>query len=150
MRKENKSRRPSAANDAPAPFPFDMKRASYSPLSMLGEHCCSSSSVQTSVFPSSNLRLASDRTDKQQTQMQDFAAKLAENPVSSNLVYDTALFLWKIVIYIFFREIRPRGAFNIPRKGPVIFVAAPHHNQARIYSSRGVISAHIASWNAVP
>ncbi|PSR74915.1 hypothetical protein PHLCEN_2v9449 [Hermanssonia centrifuga] len=62
--------------------------------------------------------------------MQDFAAKLAENPVSSNLVYDTALFLWKIVIYVFFREIRPRGAFNIPRKGPVIFVAAPHHNQA--------------------
>ncbi|KAI0062297.1 glycerol-3-phosphate O-acyltransferase [Artomyces pyxidatus] len=30
---------------------------------------------------------------------------------------------------IFFREIRPRGAFNIPRHGPVIFVAAPHSNQ---------------------
>ncbi|KAJ7285867.1 glycerol-3-phosphate O-acyltransferase [Mycena rebaudengoi] len=29
----------------------------------------------------------------------------------------------------FFREIRPRGAFNIPRDGPVIFVGAPHNNQ---------------------
>ncbi|CAE6505293.1 unnamed protein product [Rhizoctonia solani] len=26
-------------------------------------------------------------------------------------------------------EIRPRGAFNVPKDGPVIFVAAPHHNQ---------------------
>ncbi|GJE95109.1 glycerol-3-phosphate O-acyltransferase [Phanerochaete sordida] len=47
----------------------------------------------------------------------------------SEWVYDTALFFWKLVIYIFFREIRPRGAFHIPRDGPVIFVAAPHHNQ---------------------
>ena len=30
---------------------------------------------------------------------------------------------------IVFSEIRPRGAFKIPREGPVIFVAAPHHNQ---------------------
>lgn len=37
----------------------------------------------------------------------------------------------KVVIAIFFREIRPRGAFNIPRDGPVLFVAAPHHNQVR-------------------
>lgn len=38
----------------------------------------------------------------------------------------------KVVIAIFFREIRPRGAFNIPRDGPVLFVAAPHHNQVRL------------------
>ncbi|KAJ3993163.1 glycerol-3-phosphate O-acyltransferase [Lentinula boryana] len=30
---------------------------------------------------------------------------------------------------IFFREIRLRGAFNIPSEGPVIFVGAPHANQ---------------------
>ncbi|KAF9086482.1 hypothetical protein BGX27_003178 [Mortierella sp. AM989] len=30
---------------------------------------------------------------------------------------------------IFFREIRPRGTHKIPKKGPVIFVAAPHANQ---------------------
>lgn len=29
----------------------------------------------------------------------------------------------------FFREIRPRGAFRLPKKGAVIFVAAPHANQ---------------------
>ncbi|KIP09125.1 hypothetical protein PHLGIDRAFT_103379 [Phlebiopsis gigantea 11061_1 CR5-6] len=48
---------------------------------------------------------------------------------SPDLVYETALLFWKTVTNIFFREIRPRGAFNIPRDGPVIFVAAPHHNQ---------------------
>ncbi|OSD01601.1 glycerol-3-phosphate O-acyltransferase [Trametes coccinea BRFM310] len=47
----------------------------------------------------------------------------------SDLVYDAALIFWRIVTNIFFREIRPRGAFNIPRQGPVIFVAAPHNNQ---------------------
>ncbi|KII88537.1 hypothetical protein PLICRDRAFT_110360 [Plicaturopsis crispa FD-325 SS-3] len=47
----------------------------------------------------------------------------------SALAYETALFFWRIIIQIFFREIRPRGAFNIPRDGPVIFVGAPHHNQ---------------------
>lgn len=46
-----------------------------------------------------------------------------------NLTYDTALMFWRIITQIFFREIRPRGAFNIPKEGPVIFVGAPHHNQ---------------------
>ena len=43
--------------------------------------------------------------------------------------YDAAMVLWRTVTNIFFREIRPRGTFNIPREGPVIFVAGPHHNQ---------------------
>ncbi|TFK92382.1 glycerol-3-phosphate O-acyltransferase [Polyporus arcularius HHB13444] len=47
----------------------------------------------------------------------------------SDLVYDAALVFWRMVTNIFFREVRPRGAFNIPREGPVIFVAAPHNNQ---------------------
>ncbi|KAG9019495.1 hypothetical protein FRB90_001568 [Tulasnella sp. 427] len=47
----------------------------------------------------------------------------------SALTYDTVLLFWRIVVNIFFREIRPRGAWNIPKDGPVIFVAAPHHNQ---------------------
>jgi len=45
------------------------------------------------------------------------------------IVYDCMLFFWRMVTAIFFREIRPRGAYNIPRDGPVIFVAAPHSNQ---------------------
>ncbi|EGO18598.1 hypothetical protein SERLADRAFT_443932 [Serpula lacrymans var. lacrymans S7.9] len=48
---------------------------------------------------------------------------------TSALAYDTALTFWKMVTQIFFREIRPRGAFHIPRDGPVIFVGAPHSNQ---------------------
>jgi len=45
------------------------------------------------------------------------------------LAYDLFLVFWRVVINIFFREIRPRGAFHIPREGPLILVAAPHHNQ---------------------
>lgn len=48
---------------------------------------------------------------------------------TSEIIYEGALLFWKTVTSIFFREVRPRGAFNIPRDGPVIFVVAPHHNQ---------------------
>ncbi|KIK59889.1 hypothetical protein GYMLUDRAFT_226942 [Collybiopsis luxurians FD-317 M1] len=47
----------------------------------------------------------------------------------SHLTYEASILFWKLIVNIFFREIRPRGAFNIPRHGPVIFVAAPHNNQ---------------------
>jgi len=33
------------------------------------------------------------------------------------------------MVDIFFREIRSRGSYRIPRRGAVIFVAAPHANQ---------------------
>ena len=49
---------------------------------------------------------------------------------ASSFSYSIFLLIWTNVVNTFFREIRPRGAFNIPRSGPVIFVAAPHHNQA--------------------
>lgn len=49
--------------------------------------------------------------------------------VTADVVYDTMLLFWRIVTNLFFREVRPRGAFNIPRDGPVIFAIAPHHNQ---------------------
>ena len=34
-----------------------------------------------------------------------------------------------VLVDLFFREVHPRGSFRIPRRGPVIFVAAPHANQ---------------------
>lgn len=43
--------------------------------------------------------------------------------------YDATMLFWRIITQIFFREIRPRGAFHIPKEGPVIFVGAPHNNQ---------------------
>ncbi|KAF7511841.1 hypothetical protein GJ744_003572 [Endocarpon pusillum] len=44
-------------------------------------------------------------------------------------VYDTALWLLSILVDLFFREVHPRGAWRVPRKGPIIVVAAPHANQ---------------------
>jgi len=37
--------------------------------------------------------------------------------------------LMVVMVDIFFREIRSRGSYRIPRRGAVIFVAAPHANQ---------------------
>ena len=63
---------------------------------------------------------------------------------NNDLVYDAALLFWRAVTNIFFREIRPRGAFNIPREGPVIFVAAPHNNQVRSGYTSAQDQAHPA------
>ena len=54
--------------------------------------------------------------------------------IPSTLPYDLALLLFRGITKVFFREVRPRGSFNIPRDGPVIFVGAPHSNQVRIIS----------------
>jgi glycerol-3-phosphate O-acyltransferase/dihydroxyacetone phosphate acyltransferase len=47
----------------------------------------------------------------------------------NNFVYDLFLWIFSIVVELFFREIHPRSSWKVPRKGPVIFVAAPHANQ---------------------
>jgi glycerol-3-phosphate O-acyltransferase/dihydroxyacetone phosphate acyltransferase len=44
-------------------------------------------------------------------------------------VYDLIVWMFTIVFDMFFRKIQPRGAWRIPKKGPIIFVAAPHANQ---------------------
>ncbi|KAM9895614.1 hypothetical protein OXX69_010938 [Metschnikowia pulcherrima] len=44
-------------------------------------------------------------------------------------LYDFVSWMFAVIFDCFFREIRPRGAFRIPKSGPVIFVAAPHANQ---------------------
>lgn len=44
-------------------------------------------------------------------------------------IYDLGLWLFALCVDIFFREVYPRGAWRIPRHGPVIIVAAPHANQ---------------------
>lgn len=49
--------------------------------------------------------------------------------MAAGLAYDLVLLFWRVIINIFFREIRPRGAFNIPREGPVLFICGPHANQ---------------------
>uniref|UniRef100_A0A060TGR1 ARAD1D25256p n=1 Tax=Blastobotrys adeninivorans TaxID=409370 RepID=A0A060TGR1_BLAAD len=44
-------------------------------------------------------------------------------------LYDLVLWIFQVTFNIFFREILSRGAFRIPKSGPVIFVGAPHANQ---------------------
>ncbi|KAJ3574900.1 hypothetical protein NPX13_g4216 [Xylaria arbuscula] len=43
--------------------------------------------------------------------------------------YDAFLHTFSILVDLFFREVHPRGAWRVPRSGPVLFVAAPHANQ---------------------
>ncbi|KAL2040855.1 hypothetical protein N7G274_006313 [Stereocaulon virgatum] len=43
--------------------------------------------------------------------------------------YDLILWTLSILIDLFFREVHPRGSWKVPRRGPVIFVVAPHANQ---------------------
>lgn len=67
----------------------------------------------------------------------------ARGILGSNWVYDAVASMWRIVIDIFFREIRSRGAWKIPRQneGAVIFVVGPHHNQVLQPSSYGSAEA---------
>ncbi|KIV97855.1 hypothetical protein PV10_01559 [Exophiala mesophila] len=44
-------------------------------------------------------------------------------------LYDLVLWAMSVLIDLFFREVHPRGAWKVPRKGPIILVAAPHANQ---------------------
>jgi glycerol-3-phosphate O-acyltransferase/dihydroxyacetone phosphate acyltransferase len=46
-----------------------------------------------------------------------------------NWKYDMAQWFMSTLMELFFREIHPRGAWKVPKTGPVLFVAAPHANQ---------------------
>ena len=47
-------------------------------------------------------------------------------------LYDLLLWIFSILVDLFFREVHPRGSWKVPRRGPVIFVAAPHANQVDV------------------
>ncbi|KAK4190848.1 glycerol-3-phosphate O-acyltransferase 1 [Podospora australis] len=47
----------------------------------------------------------------------------------SNWKYDTFLWVMSFLADTFFREVHPRGSWKVPRRGPILFVAAPHANQ---------------------
>ncbi|AQZ11565.1 SCT1 (YBL011W) [Zygosaccharomyces parabailii] len=52
-----------------------------------------------------------------------------KEPFYRVLIYNLILGFLLTIFDCFFREIRTRGGFKVPRQGPVIFVAAPHANQ---------------------
>ncbi|KAE8144647.1 putative glycerol-3-phosphate acyltransferase Sct1 [Aspergillus avenaceus] len=56
-------------------------------------------------------------------------AKQPRIPPLIGWLYDLVLWLFSVLIDLFFREVHPRGSWKIPRKDPVILVAAPHANQ---------------------
>ncbi|KAH8201427.1 hypothetical protein TruAng_004427 [Truncatella angustata] len=47
----------------------------------------------------------------------------------SNWKYDAFSWVMSIIIDLFFREVSHRGSWYVPKQGPVLFIAAPHHNQ---------------------
>ncbi|KAJ3225701.1 hypothetical protein HDU78_010576 [Chytriomyces hyalinus] len=47
----------------------------------------------------------------------------------NELVYWVMGLLFSIVLRTFFREVKARGAYKIPQRGPVLFVVGPHANQ---------------------
>ncbi|KAJ3233116.1 hypothetical protein HDU78_006664 [Chytriomyces hyalinus] len=47
----------------------------------------------------------------------------------NELAYWAMSVLFWIVLRVFFREVKSRGAFKIPQRGPVLFVVGPHANQ---------------------
>lgn len=49
-------------------------------------------------------------------------------------LYDLSLWIFSVLIDLFFREVHPRGSWKVPKRGAVIFVAAPHANQVRFCS----------------
>ncbi|OAX83521.1 hypothetical protein ACJ72_02115 [Emergomyces africanus] len=44
-------------------------------------------------------------------------------------LYDLVLWSLAVLIDLFFREVHPRGSWKVPKRGPIILVAAPHANQ---------------------
>lgn len=68
-------------------------------------------------------------SDKDQVSNQ---AKMYEDEpqlTKQTVFYDFAILFFNWLYYIFFREVRTRGSFNVPKKGPAILVCAPHANQ---------------------
>ncbi|KAK2795318.1 hypothetical protein FQN51_000503 [Onygenales sp. PD_10] len=55
-------------------------------------------------------------------------AQKSLNPMIGWL-YDLVLWLFSVLIDLFFREVHPRGSWKVPKRGPIILVAAPHANQ---------------------
>ncbi|CAB4255091.1 similar to Saccharomyces cerevisiae YBL011W SCT1 Glycerol 3-phosphate/dihydroxyacetone phosphate dual substrate-specific sn-1 acyltransferase of the glycerolipid biosynthesis pathway [Maudiozyma barnettii] len=55
--------------------------------------------------------------------------KYEEPPTVRKAFYDFMLWLLWNIFECFFREIKSRGGYRMPKEGPIIFVAAPHANQ---------------------
>jgi glycerol-3-phosphate O-acyltransferase/dihydroxyacetone phosphate acyltransferase len=71
----------------------------------------------------------SEETSRQAQQGATSPAPSKQLYPMSNWKYDSVLWTLSILADLFFREVHPRGAWKVPRHGPILFVAAPHANQ---------------------
>jgi glycerol-3-phosphate O-acyltransferase / dihydroxyacetone phosphate acyltransferase len=81
-------------------------------------------------MPSQEISDKSDRP-KGKGPLRVRSRKKKGNELQIGWLYDLVLWALSILIDLFFREVHPRGAWKIPKTGPVILVAAPHANQVR-------------------
>lgn len=58
-------------------------------------------------------------------------AKAPYIPRQIGWLYDLVLWTFSVLVDLFFREVHPRGSWKVPRRGPLIIVAAPHANQVQ-------------------
>ena len=63
-------------------------------------------------------------------------------------VYDAFLWTFSVLVELFFREVHPRGSWKVPKEGPVLFVCAPHANQAssQVSLCSRATADHASSW----
>jgi len=66
--------------------------------------------------------------------------KHKERAPMTNWIYDVFLWTFSILVDLFFREVHPRGSWKVPRRGPLIFVAAPHANQVLSHCPTNVLT----------
>jgi glycerol-3-phosphate O-acyltransferase/dihydroxyacetone phosphate acyltransferase len=71
--------------------------------------------------------------------MADEAAEAADLYPMVNWKYDLAQWFMSTLVELFFREIHPRGAWRVPKTGPILFVAAPHANQVSSFAGCTVV-----------
>lgn len=58
-------------------------------------------------------------------------AKTPYIPPQIGWLYDLILWTFSVLADLFFREVHPRGSWKVPKRGPLIIVAAPHANQVQ-------------------
>ncbi|CAR29486.1 hypothetical protein ZYGR_0AD01680 [Zygosaccharomyces rouxii] len=81
--------------------------------------------LEPATSPSSKSSTNEEKEDKDKGN----EAHPHKQPFYRILIYNIILGMLLNIFDCFFREIRTRGGYKVPRQGPVIFVAAPHANQ---------------------
>lgn len=88
-----------------------------------------SQSPETRGAVAQDAQESSSANDAMKKHYEDLRKLYVEPSPIRLFIYDLILWAFCVVFDCFFREIRSRGGFKVPKKDSVIFVAAPHANQ---------------------